>query len=422
MQRDTLKIIAIAAAGQAVGYGLAVLLARRLGITGFEAYVVASSVFIVMVALAPCGLDKYAIRAIPALLARRAWSHARGFVRFGIRRTLLVSLAMMIAATAALLWWQGDAPGEMRLAIVIAVIALPAGALAHFGLEVLSATGREVEATAILRLGVPLLVLGMIGTAVVASLPLGGPAAVGAWALAWVAAIVVLAVAIRRAMPREAWHAPPKEDAAAWQAGAFLFWVHRAAMAFIAQASVIGLELLQPSASAVGAYAAALATTAPAIVLVTATNRIYARRLSVLLESGDASGIAALHRARLRWLVPATVAFLLGALILAENLLGLFGAAFIAEGALPLRILALTAAFTMLFALAPTYMKFTGQRRVILPALVLAVAAQIVLLAVLVPRLGATGAALSYGLSMIGLYGAFALAARRGIARLRTSP
>ena len=53
MGRDTLKIIVIAAAGQAVSYGLAVLLARRLGIAGFEAYVVASAIFIVLVALAP---------------------------------------------------------------------------------------------------------------------------------------------------------------------------------------------------------------------------------------------------------------------------------------------------------------------------------------------------------------------------------
>jgi len=281
---------------------------------------------------------------------------------------------------------------------------------------VLSAAGREVIATAILRLGVPVLVLVLVALAIGAGLPLGGPAAVGAWALAWVAAIAVLVVAVRRAMPPEVRHAPAEEDAPVWQSEASLFWVHRAAMALIAQASVIGLELLQPSATAVGAYAAALASTAPAVVLVTATNRVYARRLSVLLESGDAAGIAALHRARLRWLVPAIVVFLAATLILAEPILNLFGPAFVAEGAHPLRILALTAAFTVLFALAPTYMKFTGQRSITLPALVLAVVAQIVLLVLLVPRLGATGAALSYALSMIGLYGAFALLAWRRIA------
>jgi O-antigen/teichoic acid export membrane protein len=420
MGRDTAAVIAIAAAGQVVAYGLAIFLARWLGVAGFEAYVVASAIFIVMVALAPCGLDKFAVRAIPPLLVHHAWGKARGFLRYGVRRTLLASLAIAVAGFAAAAWRTPlDTADGMHAAILVAVIAVPAGALAHFGLEALSATGREVLATAILRLGVPLLVLGLIGVAIAASLPLRGATAVGAWALAWVGAVALLAVALGRALPAEVWRATPEEAAATWRAGATLFWVHRAAMAFIAQASVIGLEVLQPSASAVGAYAAALASTAPAVVLVTATNRLYARRLSVLIETGDAAAIAALHRERLRWLVPAVVAFLAVTLVFAERIVGLFGAAFVAEGALPLRILALTAAFTMLSALAPAWMKFTGQRSATLPTLVVAVGAQLLLLAILVPRFGATGAALSYALSMIGLYAAFALLARRGLARLR---
>lgn len=418
MYRDTSKIIVIAAAGQAISYGLAILLARQLGVVGFEAYAVASAIFIVMVALAPCGLDKYAIRAIPVLLARREWNLTRGFVRFGARRTLFAGLAMTIAGAAVLLWWRVDTLGEIRFAVLVAVIALPAGALTHFGLEVLSATGREILATAILRLGVPLLVLAMIGIATAAGLPLTGPIAVAVWGVAWVIVVVTLVVAIGRAMPPAVWRAPAKVEATAWRAAASLFWVHRAAMAVIAQASLIGLEMLQPSPSAVSAYAAALASTAPAIVLVTATNRIYARRLSVLLESGDAAGITALHRARRGWLTPAISVFLLVTVVFAERLLGLFGAAFVTEGTMPLRILAFTAAFTMLFALAPAYMKFTGQRDIIFRTLFVAVVAQMLLLAILVPRFGATGAAFSYALSMIGLYGTFAVLTRRGISRL----
>jgi O-antigen/teichoic acid export membrane protein len=45
---------------------------------------------------------------------------------------------------------------------------------------------------------------------------------------------------------------------------------------------------------------------------------------------------------------------------------------------------------------------------------------QIVLLVALVPRFGADGAAVAYAVSMIGMYGSFALMARRDLARLRT--
>jgi O-antigen/teichoic acid export membrane protein len=82
-------------------------------------------------------------------------------------------------------------------------------------------------------------------------------------------------------------------------------------------------------------------------------------------------------------------------------------------GATPLRLLALTTAITVLFALAPTQLKFQRRNRVIYSVMAAAAAAQVGLLLVLVPRLGATGAALAYMLAMGGGYAAFAMLARR---------
>jgi len=169
--------------------------------------------------------------------------------------------------------------------------------------------------------------------------------------------------------------------------------------------------LLQPSAAAVGGFAAALASIGLALTLVTSSNRVYARRLSVLLENGDVRGVHALFRARLRWLLPSIAVFLTLAVGFADWLMGLFGRAFVEEGTAPLRLLALTAAFTMLLALAPTYLKYTRQGRKILWTLLAAVAAQIGLLVVLVPRSGATGAAGAYAASMVGMYGTYAVLA-----------
>ncbi len=52
----------LAIAGQSLIYLLTVVLARRLGLGGFEAYVVASAEFTLMVTFAPLGVAKYGLR------------------------------------------------------------------------------------------------------------------------------------------------------------------------------------------------------------------------------------------------------------------------------------------------------------------------------------------------------------------------
>ena len=84
-----------------------------------------------------------------------------------------------------------------------------------------------------------------------------------------------------------------------------------------------------------------------------------------------------------------------------------------------LPVLASAAAFTIFFSLAPTYLKYVKRNRLVLGTAAGAAAAQIVLLALLVPRFGATGAAIAYAVSMCGMYGLFWRVAVREVVRLR---
>jgi O-antigen/teichoic acid export membrane protein len=70
LDRAAKQVSALAITGQALAYLLAVILARRLGVEGFKAYVVASSTFILLVMLAPRGFDKFTLRLLPVLLDR----------------------------------------------------------------------------------------------------------------------------------------------------------------------------------------------------------------------------------------------------------------------------------------------------------------------------------------------------------------
>jgi len=126
-----------------------------------------------------------------------------------------------------------------------------------------------------------------------------------------------------------------------------------------------------------------------------------------------------LRSERLRWLLPALAVFLVIAFALTHELLALFRPEFVKEGVAPLRILAAATAFSVLFALAPTYLKYRRRNRTTYLTVACAAAAQGMLLLLLVPRLGATGAAIAYAISMSGMYGVFALMAHRELALLK---
>ena len=412
MSRAVLLTILIACVGQTIVYGMAVWFARRLGPAGFEAYVIGASVFLLLLAIAPMGIEKYALRRLPALLERRDLPAARRFMVFAARRVLATATGLAAIGLAAL-WFFGGISPPIRQAIGVGIIALPAAALVHVGLEMLAASGREVVATALLRVAVPATVL--LGFGLIASLPgqPSGAGAVGAWTLAWYLFVPVLAVAVFRSMPAGLWRAGGATVDPLWSQEAVVFWVHRVAIAAMAQAGVIALELLSPSPLTVASYAAALATVSPAVAMIAATNRLYARQLAIGLERGDWNALAALRRTRLLWLVPVVLAFAAGVIAFAPALMGLFGPEYIAEGVPALRILAAGAALSMILALAPTYLKFTRQQAPLLWAVIAAAILQVALLALLIPRLGAAGAAAAHAVTTVALYGTLALVAHR---------
>lgn len=405
------RLVIIAVIGQAIAYALAIIIARRLSIPGFEAYVVASAIFILLATLAPLGIEKFTLRQWPALVRAGDWGLAHGLLRLGVRRTLVMAVVAG-ASVAALSLWRSNT--DVRLAILVACLSLPAGALVHLGVDLLTAAGRPFRALAIFRIAVPAAALTLFGTALALGVIPAGWVAVGAWGVAWIVALLLMVGSLRPRLDPRLLAAEPRDDAERWQREAWPFLVYRLAQSLLGQSGVIALELFGGSSVAVGAFAAAMATVGMATVLATATNRAYGRDLGLLLEAGDHRGIAALQRERRGWLVPPLAGFLVVAIGFPDTLLGLFRPEFADAGATPLRLLAITTAISVALALAPTQLKFQRRDRALYTVMGLAAVAQLGLLVVLVPRLGATGAALAYLLAMGGSYGGFALLAKRG--------
>lgn len=411
-------LVGVAMIGQAIGYMLSVLLARRLSLNEFEAYVVASAAFILGATFAARGAEKYTLLRLPAMLQQNALGLARGFLSFGARRTLLtaISFAFLLGAWAA---WSDALRPEVRLAILVTCLSLPAGALMHYAVEVLSAAGRPLRALGIFKLFVPacafLLILFMLWMPIQDR----GALAIGCWGIAWAIALALTFVQIGKALPGGLWASAPMADTQLWRVETRPFFVYRLALALLAQTGVIALDLLQPSPVAVGAYAAAAGTVGLAAVLATSTNRAYGRQLSLLVAERDFSGLLRARAQRLRWLLPTVLALMAVALLFPRTILMPYGPLFAEEGAAPLRILALSTGFTVLFAMAPTYLKLRKLNHFTYAIVAAAAVAQILLLWALVPRFGATGAAIAHALSMGGLYSAFALIGWREVNALK---
>lgn len=408
------RLVAVASAGQVTGYLLSVLLARRLGINSFEAFVVASAVFIVAAVSAPLGTEKHLLRHLPPLLAGQQWELARGLVAFGVRRTLRTGLLIAILLGLASSWVFRHRP-ETRMAVIVTCLSLPAGALAHHGVELLTALGRPLLALAVFKLLVPSLALAF--TLIMLALPIhmNGPMAVAAWGVAWVIAVAVMAVAVRSSAPAPVRAARRGVERAEWKREARPFLAYRLALALLAQTGVIVLDFLQASPTQVGAYAAAAATVGLLAILATSTNRDYGRRMALLLENEDFGELPRARQRRIAWLTPVLLAFLAVVFAFSRPILSLYGPSFAAEGVTALRLLSLSTAFSILFALAPTYLKFQKRNQTTFLVVASAALGQVLLLVLLVPRFGTSGAALATALATVGMYGTFEFMASRGL-------
>lgn len=404
-------LVGISIVGQLLGLLVTLLAARLLDVEDFSAFAVASALFIMLATTAPLGSEKHALRHLPAMIDAGRLGEARGLLGFGVRRTLRVALLAGAGAAAwALLALE---PGPERSAILVTCLSLPAGALCHYGVEALTATDRPALAMLLFRVLVPFIALCLVALATLAPAQVSGAHVVGAWGTGWLVALAGLALALRESTHAGLRQAAPTGEPGIWRIESRPFLAYRLSMSVLAQSPVLMLGLLGTSAADPGIFAAAASTAGMVTVIATATNRAYGRELGLLLGREDAMGIADLRRRRRRWMLPVVLLAVLLLWMFAEQVLALFQPRFAEAGQWPLRMLALANAATVLLALAPTMLKFRGEGRSTYRVLAAAAAAQLITLLLLVPSLGATGAAFAYLITMVGMYAVFAVLAWR---------
>ena len=110
------------------------------------------SATLILSTIATLGLEKYALRYLPALLERGDAAGVSSYWKFSLRTIIQVSLALIAVFALGMfgsLWARG---GDPRFVLLYLVVFLPGIGLFLFMLEVVTASGAALRAVAIYRI------------------------------------------------------------------------------------------------------------------------------------------------------------------------------------------------------------------------------------------------------------------------------
>jgi O-antigen/teichoic acid export membrane protein len=416
---QALVLCGLSLANYALFYLTSILLARTLSVREFDDYHVGIATVLVLAAFATFGLEKYALRCLPALGHAQNWPQSRGYLLFSSRFVLVSSIALVVILGVTLEGTLALSEQDYHVAIVIVALFLPVIALFQLGLEVVTAYGGQVKAVAIYRLLFPIVLL-LLNFAVWYS-PVSSSAVSAAicYGAAWIIAFVALAVLAKRQVPAPVWQAKPTKLPAVWIRGALPLLASSLVLTMFAQTGVIILELNHPNQAVVSAYAVAYQTGTFVVILATATNRLYSPKISELLVSRDVRTMRAIARRRLFLVGPLAVTFLILIVVFGRSILAVFGQEFVS--AYPaMCVIAAGASISTLFSLAPTYLQFTDRNRLVLATMVASVCLNLALCFPLSYYFGSLGAAVAYAIPISILYVGLRLHAARDLSRLES--
>lgn len=400
--RSALKLCLLSLAGYGLVYGLGVFLARALDVESFGDYNVAVAALTLLAAFTTLGLEKYGLKCLPRYYEKGDWERARGFGRFSSWTVLLLSalVAVVYGLWHSLAAIEGGV--DPHVPTLMAVLFLPAVALFLLSIEVVTVNGGVAKATAVYRLWIPMgALLSIVALDRVAG-KLSAPAAMLCYGGAWLFGLALIHRLKRRTTPPEVSAAAASYEPRLWLKGGFLFLVHSLLLTLFATSGLLVLELVHSSEQIVGTFAACMQVAGLILIVATSTNRFYAPRISRMIEHRDQRGMLQLIRSRYAWLVPLTAVYLGAVLLAGPAILRLYGAEYAgAHGALA--VIALGAAVSVLFAMAPYYLKFIDEGSIVLTVTGTAAVVYVALLVFLGRRHGALGAAYAYAISAAGM-------------------
>ncbi len=392
-QRAAGTAFAIRVANAALLYLTQVLLARWMGRYEFGVYAYVWTFIGLVSALAPLGVAVSGSRFVAEYRTQGDEAGLRGFI-FGARWMCvgLGATAAAILVTAVIAWQARITPAYVP-PILVACAVIPIFALSSaqdtiaraFNWFDLALIPAYVVLPVFILTGI--VVLHFAGIAVTATLAVA-IAAIGLWTITLAQSLL-----LNRRLKTPVAPGPRRVEPRRWLATALPIYMNESCYLILTYADILILQMFVEPAD-LGVYFAATKTLAVVIFVYYAVGAASAHRFSEFHVAGDREKLAAFVRETVRWTFYPSLAIALALVAVGKPLLSLFGPGF-EQGYPILCIVALGVLARASLGPAERLLNMVGEQRGCLLVYASALATNVALCFLLIPRFGIMGAALA---------------------------
>ena len=404
----------IRVASAVLAFASQIVLARWLGSSEFGIYVYVWTWVLLICGMVDLGLGSAAQRLIPEYIEHRRFALLRGFLRGSL--WLASSIATTAAVVAALIVYglSSHIDPSSVWPLYIACAVLPICGLGQVESGVARSYGwvnLGLSPTYLLR---QILLLALLGVAFVIGLPMNAATATLTAAAAWWAVTVGQWAVLERRLTKVVEPGPKAYAVRSWLSVSTPIFVVEAFFLLLTYADVLVLQVYRPPGE-VGIYYAASKTMALVAFIYFSVAQTLAHKFAEYHVTGDRKRLADFLAIAVRMTFWPSLAAILVLLALGEPMLRMFGREF-TSGYYLMFILAIGLLARASVGPAERVLNMLGERRSCAVIYGGAFAINIGLCFILIPHLGAAGAAIANAITLIAESASLFLVARQQLA------
>ncbi|MEA2396625.1 MAG: hypothetical protein QOK25_181 [Thermoleophilaceae bacterium] len=395
--RGAAGVAAMRCAELALNLGAAILLARALGVSGYGAYAAAIAVANLLTIPSTLGTVPLLVRGAAAYVSSGSLSLLHGLLRRAWQWAAATATAVGALTAAGVLLLAGGSPGTR--AVAAAGLLVPLTALCLLGQGALQGLQRVGAAFVSLMVVRPLAFVGALAALRLAGVHLAPGGAMLLQAAATGCALLLTVLLLRAAIPAAVRLARPAYATRTWAASALAMGLNNGLMAVHAGTGV-ALAAAVGGARDAGLLGGAMRVTTVVVLTIWASLQAFTPVIARLYAAGEIERLRRGTALFTRRVLAATCVVAAIVAALADPILGILGHDFTA-GATALRLLCLAAVINAAAAPNVSLLMMTEHERAAAGSAGVAVVLNVALCLLLIPPLGASGAAVAFAASVL---------------------
>ncbi len=371
-----------------------ILLARLLGASGFGVYTYAFTWTQLLTLGSTLGLDNLIVREVAIYRTKSFWSLTVGLLRWANQIAFVASVIIALSAIAIVWVFNLEANGEQFLTFCMAMALIPIDTLRNLRLSAMRGLHKIVMGLVPEWLISPMLLLIFTGCAYL----LLGASLNAFWVslMRVLAALVTLAIGIRllsQVLPDDVTKAKPQYKYQVWLKSALPFMFMGSMYMIKSKTDLVMLGAMQ-GAKEVGIYFAVSRGAQLIEFVINAANGVLAPNIASLYAEGKIDKIQRVLIKSSRSVLLASLPIIIALVMFGHWYLSLFGREFV-QGKIALIILCIGQLTNVMAGSLDVLLNMTGNERYTLISRGGSTVLNVILNALLIPKLGLEGAAIA---------------------------